>query len=240
LLTVLALSVALGCTACETSSSSGNESSAVANSNESSGDATPHPALRDPSKLEAKQAPETFRVRFETTEGPFVVTFHRDWSPHGADRVYNLVRIGYYEDVAFFRVVEGFMAQFGYHGDPDVIEAWKDETIPDDPVKKSNTRGYVSFAKRKKPDTRSTQMFVNYADNSKLDQMKFAPVGKVTEGMKAVDALHAGYGDGPPRGNGPSQAKIQKRGNAYLEEKFPKLDYIETAEIVEPSDSEKK
>ena len=159
--------------------------------------------LLNPDKATAK-APKTFWVNFKTTAGPVVVQFHRDWSPHGVDRVYNLVEMGYYEHVAFFRVIENFMAQFGIHGVPAVNEAWKEASIPDDPVEKSNTRGMVTFAKKRTPNSRTVQLFINYKDNSALDQKKFAPIGKVEKCMENVDALYAGYGEGAPRGSGPS------------------------------------
>ncbi len=191
-----------------------------------------HPALLDPSKADEK-APGTFRVQMKTTKGTFVIRAHREWSPHGVDRFYNLVKIGYFRDVAFFRVIDKFMAQFGIHGDPEVNSAWRKATIPDDPVKKSNRRGFVTFAKTRAPNSRSTQLFINYKDNSMLDNRGFAPIGKVVKGMNVVDKLHAGYGEGAPRGNGPSQAKLQKRGNKYLKKNFPKLDYIKKATILE-------
>lgn len=187
--------------------------------------------LLAPSRLTAK-APDIFRVRFETSKGPFVIEVHRDWAPLGADRFYNLVDNGFYTDVRFFRVVSGFMAQFGINGNPAVNRAWDDATIPDDPVIQSNTRGMVSFAKAG-PNTRTTQIFINYADrNSRLDSMGFPPFGKVVEGMDVVDALYSGYGEGPPTGYGPAQDQIQSKGNAYLAAEFPKLDFVKTAVVV--------
>ena len=185
--------------------------------------------LLDPSKLTAK-APEVFSVRFETSKGPFVVEVHRDWSPHGADRFYNLVSNGYYDEGRFFRVVSGFMAQFGINGDPAVNRAWQQAVIEDDPVVKTNTRGMVSFAMRG-PGTRTTQLFINYKDNSSLDRQGFAPFGEVTSGMEVVDSLFSGYGEGNPSGRGPDQARVNAEGNAYLAKQFPKLDYIKTATI---------
>lgn len=191
-----------------------------------------NPALTNPNLAKA-EAPEQFDVKFTTTEGPFVVRFHRDWSPNGADRVYNLVSIGYYDQIAFFRAIEGFMVQFGISGYPEVNETWREANIPDDPVKKSNTRGMVTFAKSGAPDSRSTQLFINYVDtNAKLDAMGFSPVGEVIEGMDTVDMLYKGYGEGAPRGRGPNQMLIQSKGNTYLKDKFPELDYIEKAEFV--------
>ncbi len=187
--------------------------------------------LLDPSKLTAK-APEVFSARFETSKGPFVIEVHRAWSPHGADRFYNLVSNGYYDDVRFFRVVSGFMAQFGIHGNPAVNKAWQPSTIDDDSVVESNKRGMVSFAMRG-PGTRTTQLFINYVDtNARLDSMGFSPFGKVTEGMEVVEALYSGYGEGAPSGAGPAQNRLQAEGNTYLKSDFPQLDFIKTARIV--------
>ncbi|MDZ7400362.1 MAG: peptidylprolyl isomerase [candidate division KSB1 bacterium] len=180
----------------------------------------------------AQPCPAQFRVKFETSKGDFVIEVHRDWAPHGADRLYYLARHGYYDGVRFFRVIDGFMAQFGYHGDPRVIQTWRNLTIPDDPVKQSNLRGYVTFAKTQLPNSRTTQLFINYGDNSRLDAMGFAPVGKVIEGMEVVDQLYSGYGEGAPNGPGPSQQLIQQGGNDYLNKNFPKLDYIKKATIL--------
>jgi peptidyl-prolyl cis-trans isomerase A (cyclophilin A) len=185
----------------------------------------------DPAELN-QPAPAKFQVKFETSKGDFVVEVYRDWSPHGADRLYYLAKNGFYDDVRFFRVIAGFMAQFGYHGDPKVIQAWQNLTIPDDPVKESNLRGYVSFAKSQLPNSRTTQLFINYVNNSRLDGYGFAPVGKVIEGMDIVDQLYNGYGEGAPSGNGPSQALIQQGGNEYLNKNFPNLDYIKRALIL--------
>ncbi|WP_423929482.1 peptidylprolyl isomerase [Candidatus Palauibacter sp.] len=188
-------------------------------------------SLGDPASAELNMtAPETFRARFETSKGTFVVEVHRSWSPNGVDRFHNLVRNGFFHDVRFFRVIEGFMAQFGINGDPEIQGAWRSANILDDPVVMGNTRGRVSFAMAG-PDTRSTQLFINFGDNSRLDQMGFSAIGEVVEGMEVVDALHAGYGEGAPNGSGPSQGRIQEEGNAYLEEDFPNLDHIERAVI---------
>ena len=184
----------------------------------------------DPSELN-QPAPAKFQVKFETSKGDFVVEVYRDWSPHGADRLYYLAKNGFYNDVRFFRVIHGFMAQFGYHGDPKVIQVWQNLTIPDDPVKESNLRGYVSFAKSQLPNSRTTQLFINYVDNSRLDSFGFAPIGKVIEGMDVVENLYSGYGEGAPSGNGPSQALIQQEGNKYLIKNFPNLDYIKKVQI---------
>jgi len=188
-------------------------------------------ALTDPS-LAVAQAPDQFKVRFETTKGHFVVEVHRDWAPVGADRFYNLVMADFFEDVAFFRTVDGFMTQFGIHGDPAVSKAWQFARIKDERASKSNTRGRITFAKTGLPNSRTTQMFINYVDNSRLDKMGFAPFGEVVEGMDVVDSLHK-TGEGPPTGRGPSQGTIQQQGNAYLRAKFPDIDYIESARVVD-------
>ena len=180
------------------------------------------------------QAPEEYTVEFDTTQGPISIDVYRTWSPNGADRFYELVKNGYYTDVAFFRVIDGFMAQAGIHGDPATNTQWRSNAIADDPVKGSNTRGTVTFAMAG-PDSRTTQFFINFVDNTNLDGMGFSPFGKVRD-MAAVDALYSGYGEGAPRGRGPSQAQIQSKGNSYLKESFPKLDYIKSAKIVETDD----
>jgi peptidyl-prolyl cis-trans isomerase A (cyclophilin A) len=190
-----------------------------------------HPDLLDPSKASA-QAPAAFQVKFTTTKGEFVVDVHRDWSPNGADRFFNLVKMGFFDDARFFRAVEGFMVQFGISGDPAVSAKWREANIPDDAVKESNKRGYVTFAKTGAPNSRSTQIFINYGDNSRLDSGGFSPFGQVTKGMDVVDSLYKGYGEGAPQGAGPNQSLIQSRGNAYLDASFPKLDGIKKAEIV--------
>jgi peptidyl-prolyl cis-trans isomerase A (cyclophilin A) len=192
----------------------------------------PGAALLDPSRATA-QAPGRFRVRFETTKGPFVVEVTREWAPRGADRFYNLVRAGYYDDVAFFRVISGFMVQFGINGDPRANAAWRAARIQDDPVAQSNKRGMVTYAMAG-PDTRTTQLFVNFGDNTNLDSQGFSPFGRVVEGMAVVDSLYSGYGEGAPRGMGPDQGRAQMEGNAYLRGSFPKLDFVKTARVVKP------
>ena len=191
------------------------------------------PLLSPTSAAMTATAPDSYRARFETTKGTFVVQVQRSLSPHGADRFYNLVRGGFFDGVRFFRVIDGFMAQFGMHGDPQVNAAWRSVPIPDDGVAASNTRGMVTFAMTGQPNSRTTQVFINYRDNSNLDAMGFAPFGEVVEGMDVVDQLHSGYGEGAPNGRGPSQPQIQAEGNAYLERDFPELDHIERATIVE-------
>ena len=178
-------------------------------------------------------APATFRVRFETNEGPFVVEVQRSLAPNGADRFYQLVNEGFFTDVRFFRVISGFMAQFGINGDPAVTARWRANPIPDDPVVGSNTRGTITFAMTSQPNSRSSQLFINLVDNVNLDASGFAPIGRVVEGMEVVDRLHAGYGEGAPRGPGPDQSQIVSQGNAYLTQNFPELDYIERATIVQ-------
>lgn len=191
---------------------------------------TDHNMLLTPDSLTAT-APDVFQARFETSKGDFVIEVHREWSPNGADRFYNLVANGFYDDVRFFRVISGFMAQFGIHGDTAVAAAWRGMNIPDDPVMQSNTRGFVSYAMGG-PNTRTTQIFINFGDNSRLDGMGFSPFGQVVEGMDIVDAIFAGYGEGAPRGQGPSQGDIQSRGNEYLSADFPNLDFVRSANIV--------
>lgn len=186
--------------------------------------------LKDPSKANEK-APESFKVKFTTTKGDFTLEITRAWSPLGADRFYNLVKAGFFTDIALFRVIDGFMAQFGIHGDPAVSAAWRAAQIKDDPVKQSNGRGYISYAMAG-PNTRTTQFFINFADNGNLDGMGFSPFGKVVEGMDVVDGIYKGYGEGAPRGMGPDQGRIQREGNKYLKADFPKLDYIKSASLL--------
>lgn len=189
-------------------------------------------ALMHPEKA-VEKAPEKFQVNVETTKGPFTVEVVREWAPKGADRFYNLIRLGYYDDVAFFRVLDGFVAQFGIHGDPKVSAVWRSSNFEDDPVgKQSNARGTLTFATAG-PNTRTTQLFINFRDNSQLDSMGFTPFGRVVKGMEVVDSLYKGYGEGAPRGAGPDQGMIQTRGNAYLKESFPKLDFIKSARVAE-------
>ncbi len=186
--------------------------------------------LKDPSKATEK-APESFKVKFDTTKGAFTLEVTRAWSPLGADRFYNLVKNGYFADIAFFRVISGFMVQFGIHGDPAVASAWRGARIQDDPVKQSNTKGYISFAMAG-PNTRTTQMFINFGDNDRLDGMGFSPFGKVTDGMSVVESIYSGYGEGAPSGMGPDQGRVQMQGNAYLKAEFPKMDYIKSAQLL--------
>lgn len=173
----------------------------------------------------------SYRVRLETTQGTVLLEVHRDWAPLGADRFRELVEAGYYTDVAFFRVLPGFVAQFGISGEPKLSSAWRDRVIPDDPNGASNVRGTVTFAMAG-PNTRTTQLFINYGDNARLDAMGFSPFAVVVEGMEHVDALYSGYGEGSPRGRGPDQGRLQREGNAYLRASFPKLDYLTSTAIV--------
>lgn len=175
-------------------------------------------------------APDSFDVRFETTKGDFVVRARREWAPHGVDRFHRLVEEGFYDDNRFFRVIDGFVVQFGLSGDPRENARWRPRTIPDDEVVTNNDRGTVTFAMAG-PDTRTTQLFVNLVDNRRLDTMGFAPIGEVVEGMDVVESLHSGYGEGAPRGRGPDQSRIHSEGNAYLDEEFPELDAIRRARV---------
>lgn len=195
--------------------------------------ATEPPPAATPEPAAPATAPAMFQVRFETNEGDFVVEIDRSLAPNGADRFYQLVSQGFYTDVRFFRVIPGFMAQFGINGDPATTMRWNGNTIQDDPVRGSNTRGTITFAMTGQPNSRGTQLFINLVDNVNLDAMRFAPIGRVVEGMDVVDRLYSGYGEGAPRGNGPDQAQIRSQGNAYLTQNFPQLDYIERATIVQ-------
>jgi peptidyl-prolyl cis-trans isomerase A (cyclophilin A) len=185
--------------------------------------------LGNPAALK-ETAPATYKARFDTSKGAFVIDVRRDMAPNGADRFFNLVKNGFYDDVRFFRVISGFMAQFGINGDPRVSAQWRAATIKDDPVKQSNRRGFITFA-TSGPDSRTTQVFINFADNSRLDADGFSPFGQITTGMNVVDALHSGYGEGAPRGRGPDQTRMQQEGNAYLAASFPNLDFVRKATI---------
>ena len=184
--------------------------------------------LRDPAAL-TEAAPATFKGNFVTSQGTFVVTVHKDWAPKGADRFYNLVKSGYFDEIRFFRVIPNFMAQFGIHGTPSVSQAWTSARITDDPVKQSNKRGFVTFATAG-PNTRTTQLFVNFGDNASLDKQGFAPFGEVTSGMDVVDKLYNGYGEIYRRQDF-ELPRFMSEGNAYLNKAFPKMDFIKTATI---------
>jgi peptidyl-prolyl cis-trans isomerase A (cyclophilin A) len=187
--------------------------------------AAAQPSLKNPASLTEK-APPTYKVKLDTSAGPVVIEVHRDWAPLGADRFYNLVKNGFYDNTRFFRVLSGFMAQVGMNGDPAIQKVWGRANFNDDPVKQSNKRGFVTFAKTGAPNSRSTQFYINYGDNSSLDPQGFAPFGQVISGMEFVDKLYT-YG----KQNVPDQGKITAEGNAYLQKEYPKLDYIKKATI---------
>ena len=193
------------------------------------------PSLMNPASLN-ETAPDEFQAHFETSAGDFVIEVTREWAPNGADRFYNLVKNGYYDDCRFFRVISGFMVQFGINGDPALQSNWADRNtagIEDDPVRESNERGYVTFAMSSLPNSRTTQVFINFGNNGNLDASGFAPFGRVVEGMDTVDDIYSEYGEGAPNGRGPEQGRIQTQGNAYLNAEFPEMDYIIAATIVE-------
>jgi peptidyl-prolyl cis-trans isomerase A (cyclophilin A) len=187
-------------------------------------------SLLNPASLKL-QAPAVFDAKFVTTKGDFVVEVTRAWSPRGADRFYNLVKYHFFDGAAFFRVLQGFVVQFGISPRPDVSQVWQNAKIADDQVTQSNTRGMLTFATAG-PNTRTTQVFINLGENSRLDGMGFSPFGKVISGMEVIDKLYGEYGEGQPNGNGPDQNRIQREGKAYLEKSFPLLDTIKTAVIV--------
>jgi peptidyl-prolyl cis-trans isomerase A (cyclophilin A) len=195
--------------------------------------AAPKKSLLNPAGLK-ETAPATFNVKFDTSAGEFVVKVTRDWAPNGADRFYNLVKNGFYDDVRFFRVISGFMVQFGINGDPAVSQQWMNARIPPDPVKQSNKKGFITYAMGggpQGPSTRTTQVFINFGDNASLDKSGFAPFGEVVKGMDVVQKISSGYGEGAPSGNGPPQGRVQTEGNAYLKKDFPKMDYVKKATI---------
>jgi peptidyl-prolyl cis-trans isomerase A (cyclophilin A) len=190
--------------------------------------AAPMNPLTNPLAPEMNEtAPERYRVRFETSVGEFEVEVIRAWAPRGADRFYNLVKHGWYDENRFFRVLPNFVVQFGINGDPAISKWWRNAKIPDDPVTQSNKRGTITFATAGE-DSRTTQVFINYADNTQLDKQGFAPFGRVVSGMPVVDRINASYGQAP------NQGMIQQQGNAYLKANFPNLDYIKKATIVQP------
>ena len=177
-------------------------------------------------------APAEFRVKLETTKGDIVLKITRDWGPKGADRFYSLVKNGFYDECRFYRVLPKYIAQFGIHGDPAISGKWHEATLDDDPVKQKNTRGRLTFAKGG-PNSRTTNLFLNLKDSTSLDSQGFAPIGEVVEGMEIADQLHSGYGDGAPKGRGPSQKRIYEEGNAFLKKDFKDLDFIKSAKIAE-------
>jgi peptidyl-prolyl cis-trans isomerase A (cyclophilin A) len=191
----------------------------------------PSPLLDPQSPEMLVTPPDSFRVLFETTQGDFVVAVRSAQAPLGARRFYNLVRHGFFDGSHFFRVLQGFVVQFGIHRDPEVSRVWSEATIADDPVVGSNVRGTLSFGAAG-PNTRATQLFINLGDNSRLDVLGFSPVAQITGGMDVVDRLYGGYGEGAPMGNGPDQARIQSEGSTYLENNFPRLDRIVRARIL--------
>jgi len=177
-----------------------------------------------------EQAPPTYKVKLDTSKGVVMIDVTRAWAPKGADRFYNLVKSGFFDNARFFRVVSGFMVQFGIAADPKVQGPWRNAPITDDPVTQTNKRGAITFATAG-PNTRTTQVFINYGDNARLDKSGFAPFGTVTQGMDIVDKLYAGYGEGAPNGRGPDQSRIQAEGNAYLTRDFTSLDFSKKATI---------
>ena len=185
--------------------------------------------LANPAALR-EQAPPVYKAKFDTSEGAFVIEVRREWAPNGADRFYNLVKNGFYDDVRFFRVITGFMVQFGINGDPKVSAPWRDAKLADDPVKQSNKRGFITYAMAG-PNTRTSQVFINFGDNAALDGQGFSPFGQVVSGMNIVDALNAEYGEGAPRGRGPDQGRLQMEGNDYLAKEFSRMDFIRKATI---------
>jgi peptidyl-prolyl cis-trans isomerase A (cyclophilin A) len=187
-------------------------------------------SLSDPATLAAR-APDTYKVKLDTTQGEVVIEVTRSWAPNGADRFYNLVKNGFYDEARFFRVVPDFMVQFGIPADPKIAAVWREASIQDDPVKQSNKKGYITFATRG-PNTRTTQVFINFADNTFLDGQGFAPFGKVVSGQDVVAKWYSEYGEGAPQGKGPNQMRIQQEGNAYLSKDFPKLDGVKKATIL--------
>jgi len=191
-----------------------------------------HALFRPDDPSWATRAPDVFRARFETTKGPFVIEVRRGWAPRGADRFFNLVRAGFFDDSRFFRVVPGFIAQFGIPGDPAVTRVWQDRTFPDDPEREQNLRGTVAFA-MKGPNDRRTQLYINRRDNPRNDGQGFAIIGRVIEGMAVVDSLYSGYGEASGGGmRAGRQQPLLDEGNAYLDREFPRLDRIRRAAIV--------
>jgi peptidyl-prolyl cis-trans isomerase A (cyclophilin A) len=195
------------------------------------GCSSPEPAKKEAAVAKNEPAPDVFHVNLDTSKGPVTIEVHRDWAPIGADHFYSLVKTGFYNDARFFRVVRNFVVQFGVSGDPQTNRLWSTVSLPDDPVTQHNTRGTITYATRG-PNTRTTQVFINLKDNrAALDHSGFAPFGKVTTGMEAVDNFYNSYGDMPPRGQGPDPSQIQLQGNVYLESRFPRLDYIKKATV---------
>jgi peptidyl-prolyl cis-trans isomerase A (cyclophilin A) len=191
---------------------------------QAAGPMTPAAKLRNPSAA-TERAPATYKARFDTSAGVFVVEVQREWAPLGADRFYNLVKNGFYDDARFFRVIDNFMVQFGINGNTGIQRAWLNTQLKDDPVKQSNKPGYITFATAG-PNTRTTQVFINYRDNAPLDKQGFAPFGQVISGMDVVQKLYSGYGEKPNAGNA-----YLMQGNEYVTKQFPRLDFIKKASI---------
>ena len=188
----------------------------------------PMSPLANPNAPEMNQtAPAIYRAKFESSAGDFEIEVTRAWAPRGADRFYNLVKHGWFDDARFFRVMPNFVVQFGIHGDPQISKWWRNARIPDDPVTQSNKRGTITFATAG-VDSRTTQVFINYGDNAQLDAQGFSPFGRVSSGMPVVDRINASYGQTP------NQGMIQQQGNTYLQANFPNLDYVKKATIVVP------
>jgi peptidyl-prolyl cis-trans isomerase A (cyclophilin A) len=196
---------------------------------------TTDPALMHPATLNAK-GPDVYEVTFTTTKGNFVVQVNRAWAPIGADRFYNLVKHHFYTDASFFRVLPGFVVQFGLSANPQISQIWQNANIKDDRVTQSNKPGFLTFATAG-PNTRTTQIFINLGDNAQLDSMGFAPFGQVTSGMDVVAKLYSGYGEGAPSGRGPDQGLISSQGKPYLDKGFPNLDSIKMATVTSPAAS---
>jgi peptidyl-prolyl cis-trans isomerase A (cyclophilin A) len=222
LFTCIVLSSAL---LAQTPASKSADSKSATSKGTASKTGTARPSLLNPASLRA-QAPAVFKAQFMTTKGDIVLEVHREWAPIGADRFYNLVKAGFFNNTAFFRVVPGFMVQFGLAANPAVNKAWQTANIKDDPVKQSNKRGMLTFAKTSLPNSRSTQLYINFGDNAGLDPQGFAPVGSVVEGMDVVDKIYAGYGERP------EQDKITDEGDAYIVKNFPMIDKIKMAKIL--------
>jgi peptidyl-prolyl cis-trans isomerase A (cyclophilin A) len=192
--------------------------------------AGPKKSLLNPAAFK-ETAPDTYNVKFDTSVGEFVIKVTRAWAPNGADRFYNLVKNGFYDEARFFRAVPNFMVQFGLHANPGVTKMWQPARIPPDKVTQSNKKGFITFAMGATPDTRTTQVFINFRNNTNLDSMGFAPFGEVVSGIEVVDKIYTGYGEAAPKGSGPPQARVAAEGNAYLIKSFPKMDYIKKATI---------
>jgi peptidyl-prolyl cis-trans isomerase A (cyclophilin A) len=184
-------------------------------------------------KAEIGPAPEQFKTVLHTSKGDVVILVHRNWGPNGADRFFELVKIGYFNKNYFYRSLKDFVVQWGLNGDPKISKDWSFLRIKDDPPREKNRRGTVAFAQTEEPDSRTTQVFINLVDNPALDEQKFTPFAEVIEGMNVVDSFYMGYGDGPPRGEGPDAKIVLDIGNDYIEHRFSKLDLIKKAQIVE-------